>query len=132
MYHLPRGATKEQAFSASGLSYFEWKKLIEFAKDESDICVDAHPGTQWRAYSASEQQNITNKINEKLDENGIKPVGEDIIAWKMHILVRDGLAKKKNGKEKANGTGSTTSNRSGADKRASQSSIRPFDPIRDV
>jgi poly-D-alanine transfer protein DltD len=75
--------------------------LQEFAKDEADVCVVEHPNTQWRAYNALKQQEITDKINGKLITNGITSVGEDVIAWKMHILVRDGLAKKKNGREKA-------------------------------
>jgi hypothetical protein len=62
--------------------------------------VEEHPNTQWRAYNAPEQRDITSKINSKLVANGIKSVGEDVIAWKMHTLVRDGLAKAKNNKKK--------------------------------
>jgi hypothetical protein len=63
--------------------------------------VRAHPDTQWRAYAVSKQKEIAKKINTRLIEEGIVPVQEDVVAWKMHILIRDGLAKRRTEKGKA-------------------------------
>jgi hypothetical protein len=49
-------------------------------------------------HTVDAQKEVANKINARLVEANILPVGEDKVAWKMHILVRDGLAKGKNEK----------------------------------
>jgi hypothetical protein len=72
----------------------------ESAKEAADNCIRAHPGKQWRAYPVNAQKEVANRINTELAEASINPVGEDVVAWKMHILVRDGLAKGRNEKER--------------------------------
>jgi hypothetical protein len=48
-----------------------------------------------------EQQDVANRINAKLVDDAIKSVTEDVIAWKMHTLIRDGLVKRKKEKGKS-------------------------------
>jgi hypothetical protein len=57
--------------------------------------VHAHPNAQWRSYTAPKQKEVTDKINAKLAEEEISPLREDIVAWKMHTLIRDGLKNEK-------------------------------------
>lgn len=74
--------------------------MQESAKEAADDCIRTHPGTQWRAYPVDAQKEVANRINAKLAEANITSVGEDVVAWKMSILVRDGLAKGRNVKDK--------------------------------
>jgi hypothetical protein len=105
MPHLPRGASNNEAQEASGLQFHEWiffkvtcfqpctrpniNNYQNTAKHQADQYVEKYPSTQWNKYAPRQQEEVSKAINERLAAENIQPVGEDIIAWKMHSVIRD-------------------------------------------
>lgn len=161
MCHLRRGAPKEDAQKTSGLTNIEWQYFIVrklqrladhiadmdqgIAKQQADEYVKANPNTPYRSYTPSQKTSVIDSINSKLAEDSIRQVREDIVAWKMHTLIRDGIAKGKGkgrrqtrdkgaieGDTASNASSLVTKSASPADPPREPTSDRPFDPIRDI
>lgn len=69
---------------------------------QAEECVQAHPNTPWRAYAPHQMKEITDTINAKLVQENIRPVGEDVVAWKMHEVIRYVMKAREKGKEAGN------------------------------
>ncbi|KAF9740297.1 hypothetical protein PMIN01_02932 [Paraphaeosphaeria minitans] len=95
-------ATAEEARAKSGLNWSEWAKFYSlsaagsgsvpvpaFAKEEARRLASEHPEWNWTNVPQYEKTRVRDSINAQLRREGISPLGEDIVRWRMSICIRD-------------------------------------------
>jgi hypothetical protein len=60
-----------------------------FAKEEARRLASEHPEWNWTNVPTYEKSRVRDSINGQLRREGIAPLGEDIIRWRMSICIRD-------------------------------------------
>lgn len=120
------------------------------AKTLAEECVRAHASLPYAAYIPSQQKEIIRTINAKLAQESIHAIGEDVVAWKMHAVIRDVIRAREKGREQSNQWHLTFAEHElifSTDLASPSASIqlsptnqsaraaaaaRPFDPVRDI
>ncbi|KAJ4349766.1 uncharacterized protein N0V89_008384 [Didymosphaeria variabile] len=122
-------ATAEEARAKSGLNWSEWAKFYAFAKEEARRLASEHPEWNWTNVPAYEKTRVRESINGQLRREGISPLGEDIIRWRMSICIRDvkQWAVNKTCMPKRNSTAAVAAGSAYHQVPPS----RPYDPVRD-
>ncbi|KAF2126299.1 hypothetical protein P153DRAFT_399748 [Dothidotthia symphoricarpi CBS 119687] len=128
MFHLPTSASAEDVRAVGKLNSSDWDRFRIITREIAEECVKTSPNTGWRFYTAIQQREVISLIKSKLATENIWiwESEEDIIRWKMMILVRDVI--------RANKTSNTISqtSKTGVEAGAGLGSTRRFDPIRDI
>ncbi|KAF2272264.1 uncharacterized protein EI97DRAFT_406494 [Westerdykella ornata] len=114
---LPTGASAREAQEKSGLDELQWPRFytitLEVAKQFA--------GRSWAKTPGGDRETIRKRVNERLQEEKIPAVADDILRWRMQYALRD--ANKSASRPKPQAERATSAD-------ASRTS-RPYDPVRD-
>jgi len=141
-------ATVNEARAAAGHNREQWDRFYYITKDEAKMLADAHEEwTRWILIPSDEKHRLLERINSRLQAEGIPPVEMIILKWRVSQLLRDIQRKYTEGsmtKGMQSSSGSpiqvqTRSQDIGMQQSSSPqrseyspSETRPYDPIRDV
>ncbi|KAL5119028.1 hypothetical protein ACEQ8H_003157 [Pleosporales sp. CAS-2024a] len=148
-------ATVHEARAAAGHTKEQWDRFYFITKDEAKQLSEAHKDwSRWILIPANEKENMLERINARLQAEGIRPVEMIILKWRVSQLLRDIQRKFSNyNKSLAEGdmlrgitvaaSGSQMKVQTQTDNNSQQSlspqpaehspsETRPYDPIRDV
>ncbi|XPS72452.1 hypothetical protein M3J09_004617 [Ascochyta lentis] len=142
-------ATVNEARAAAGHNREQWDRFYFITKDEAKQLADAHEEwTRWILIPANEKEQMLERINSRLQAEGIPPVEMIILKWRVSQLLRDIQRKYTEGSMTKGMQGSSSGSpiqvqtwppdssmqQSSSPQRSeySPSETRPYDPIRDV
>jgi len=99
MTRLPDRASAEEARMAAGLPVDGWRRYLvrltisslqqgltrrqDFTQDIARAMRQTNPSLRWRSVSYREKCEIMVQINTRLADDGLPPVGADIVGWRM-------------------------------------------------
>lgn len=138
-------ATVHEARAAAGHTKEQWDRFYFITKDEAKQLSEAHKDwSRWILIPANEKERMLERINGRLQAEGIRPVEMIILKWRVSQLLRD-IQRKFSEGDMLRGMGSasqmqvqtqsdSTSQQSLSPQPSenSPSETRPYDPIRDV
>ncbi|KAH6618582.1 hypothetical protein C7974DRAFT_415944 [Boeremia exigua] len=142
-------ATVNEARAAAGHNREQWDRFYFITKDEAKQLADAHEEwTRWILIPSDEKHRLLERINRRLQAEGIPPVEMIILKWRVSQLLRDIQRKYTEGSMTKGMQGSSSGSpmqvqtqspesstqQSSSPQRSeySPSETRPYDPIRDV
>ncbi|KAF2629664.1 hypothetical protein BU25DRAFT_271436 [Macroventuria anomochaeta] len=142
-------ATVNEARAAAGHNREQWDRFYFITKDEAKKLADAHEQwTRWILIPANEKEQMLQRINGRLQAEGIPPVEMIILKWRVSQLLRDIQRKYTEGSMTKGMQSSSSGSPIQVQIRSPGSSVqqllsprhseyspsesRPYDPIRDV
>ncbi|KAJ4994419.1 hypothetical protein SVAN01_00248 [Stagonosporopsis vannaccii] len=142
-------ATVSEARAAAGHNREQWDRFYFITKDEAKQLADAHEEwTRWILIPSDEVHRLLERINNRLQAEGIPPVDMTILKWRVSQLLRDiqrrytegsmtrGMQGSSSGSpmqvQTRSSDNSTQQSSSPQRSEYSPSETRPYDPIRDV
>ncbi|KZM18675.1 hypothetical protein ST47_g9987 [Ascochyta rabiei] len=83
-------ATVNEARAAAGHNREQWDRFYFITKDEAKRLAEAHEEwTRWILIPANEKEQMLERINCRLQAEGIPPVEMIILKWRVSQLLRD-------------------------------------------
>ncbi|UPX16245.1 uncharacterized protein EKO05_0006656 [Ascochyta rabiei] len=142
-------ATVNEARAAAGHNREQWDRFYFITKDEAKRLAEAHEEwARWILIPANEKEQMLERINCRLQAEGIPPVEMIILKWRVSQLLRDIQRKYTEGSMTKGMQGSLSGSAMQVQTRSADSSTqpssspqrseyspsetRPYDPIRDV
>ncbi|OAK98108.1 hypothetical protein IQ06DRAFT_28545 [Phaeosphaeriaceae sp. SRC1lsM3a] len=141
-------ATVHEARAAAGHTKEQWDRFYFITKDEAKQLSEAHKDwSRWILIPANEKERMLERINGRLQAEGIRPVEMIILKWRVSQLLRDiqrkfsegdmlrGIAVAGSASQMQVQTQSDSTSQQSLSPQPSENSpseSRPYDPIRDV
>ncbi|KAH7398990.1 hypothetical protein DE146DRAFT_719161 [Phaeosphaeria sp. MPI-PUGE-AT-0046c] len=83
-------ATVHEARAAAGHTKEQWDRFYFITKDEAKQLSEAHKDwSRWILIPANEKERMLERINGRLQAEGIRPVEMIILKWRVSQLLRD-------------------------------------------
>ncbi|KAF1954565.1 hypothetical protein CC80DRAFT_417156 [Byssothecium circinans] len=86
---LKTSATAVEARAEAGHGFIHWGRFYHLTKEEARRLVQEHPNSTWASVPADERLKIQARVNVKLADEGVPIVSEDVLHWRMSLVVRD-------------------------------------------
>ncbi|KAF2245020.1 hypothetical protein BU26DRAFT_568995 [Trematosphaeria pertusa] len=115
---LPRNATAEEVRGTAGHNMIQ-------SSPRKKALVLAEKYVSWVHVPANEQMRVHDRVNEKLADEEIPKVGEDMLRWRMGYCIRDRVRFLRGSRHRAPA-------RDREPATSGQSTVQPYDPIKDV
>ncbi|KAH5617429.1 hypothetical protein HBI23_257180 [Parastagonospora nodorum] len=82
--------TAHAARTAAGHTKEQWGRFYVITRDEVKKLSEAHRNwSRWILIPANEKESLLERINERLQGEGIRPVNMIILKWRMSQLLKD-------------------------------------------
>ncbi|KAH7135896.1 hypothetical protein B0J11DRAFT_519500 [Dendryphion nanum] len=92
--YLPCNATAEEARNAAGQGLHAWGRFLLLTRAEARAINKAHPTWTWVDVPPSQKKEVHERLNIKLQKEGVKEIGDDVLRWRMSQALRDARLKK--------------------------------------
>ncbi|KAF2177536.1 hypothetical protein K469DRAFT_677134 [Zopfia rhizophila CBS 207.26] len=84
--YLPLDASSDEARRTAGLNGDQWGQFLKFTRFEALNLIKRW--TNWISLPENEKQATLQRINEKLREEGIPQIQNEVLAWRMSPAMR--------------------------------------------
>ncbi|KAF3045305.1 hypothetical protein E8E11_008541 [Didymella keratinophila] len=83
-------ATVNEARAAAGHKTEQWASFYHITKEETKLLADTHPDwTRWILIPSNEKERLLERVNGRLQAEGVPEVEMIILKWRVSQLLRD-------------------------------------------